>query len=195
MSGLLRHPLSWVILTVGAVGLVVGLALFQPWKLWVDQTVIEGLPASTAAPTDTPQPGQPGPTDQTGETDRPAQAGPRDLYRGTFISHEHRTTGSVRITELPDGSRVLRLENLDTSNGPDLKVWITDAPVIEGRKGWHVFDDGRYVNLGRLKGNKGSQNYPIPADVDLSRYPSVSIWCDRFNVSFGAAELESAGTT
>jgi hypothetical protein len=48
------------------------------------------------------------------------------------------------------------------------------------------------VNLGRLKGNQGNQNYRIPADVDLSRYTSVSIWCDRFNVSFGAAELKPA---
>jgi hypothetical protein len=55
--------------------------------------------------------------------------------------------------------------------------------------GWHVFDDGAYVDLGRLKGNRGDQNYPVPADVDLGRYRSVTIWCDRFNVSFGAAAL------
>jgi hypothetical protein len=87
---------------------------------------------------------------------------------------------------------VLRIENLDTSNGPDLKVWLTDAPVIEGEDGWRVFDDGAYVDLGALKGNQGSQNYTIPADVDLSDLTSVAIWCDRFSVSFGAAELQPA---
>ncbi|MDX6760123.1 MULTISPECIES: DM13 domain-containing protein [Streptomyces] len=76
-----------------------------------------------------------------------------------------------------------------TSNGPDLRVWLTDAPVKEGKEGWHVFDDGKYVSLGKLKGNKGDQNYPIPADVQLADYTSVTIWCDRFDVSFGAAEL------
>jgi hypothetical protein len=45
------------------------------------------------------------------------------------------------------------------------------------------------VSLGDLKGNKGNQNYPIPADVDLADYTAVSIWCERFAVSFGAAEL------
>ena len=113
----------------------------------------------------------------------------RLLASGEFVSHEHRTTGSVRVVGLPDGRRVLRIEDLDTSNGPDLQVWITDAPVKPGRDGWFVFDDGRYVELGRLKGNKGSQNYDLPASVDLRQLDSLSIWCDRFNVSFGAVQL------
>nr|BFE70078.1 hypothetical protein GCM10020092_033790 [Actinoplanes digitatis] len=111
------------------------------------------------------------------------------IARGTFVSHEHDTTGTVRVVRGPDGSRHLRIEDLDTSNGPALKVWLTDAPVLAGRDGWYVFDDGRHVDLGALKGNKGSQNYPIPAGVDLSAYRSVSIWCARFRVSFGAAQL------
>ncbi|MEK9898955.1 MAG: DM13 domain-containing protein, partial [Actinomycetota bacterium] len=60
---------------------------------------------------------------------------------GTFISHEHPTAGTARIITLEDGSRVLRLVGLDTDNGPDLKVWLAAAPVIEGRDGWFVFDD------------------------------------------------------
>ena len=64
--------------------------------------------------------------------------------------------------------------------------------VIDGPDGWFVFDDGEYVDLGSLKGNKGSQNYAIPADVDLADLTSVAIWCDRFSVSFGAAELSPA---
>jgi hypothetical protein len=69
-------------------------------------------------------------------------------------------------------------------------VWITDAPVIEGSDGWHLFDDGRYVDLGELKGNIGSSNYPLPPDVDLTQLSSVSVWCERFAVSFAAAALE-----
>ena len=93
---------------------------------------------------------------------------------------------------MPDGSRVLRLQDLQTSNGPLLKVWLTDAPVLPGTDGWGVFDDGGCVDLGELKGNIGSSNYPLPADADLARLTSVSVWCDRFNVSFGAATLRSA---
>ncbi len=119
----------------------------------------------------------------------PAPAGPVTLARGELISHEHETSGTVRLLRLADGTHTVRLENLDTSNGPDLRVWLTDAPVREGQAGWHVFDDGKYVSLGKLKGNKGSQNYALPEGVDPARYSSVSIWCDRFDVSFGAAEL------
>lgn len=98
----------------------------------------------------------------------------------------------MELIRLPDGSRTLRLEDLDTSNGPDLRVWLSDAPVKEGVAGWSVFDDGKHVSLGRLKGNKGDQNYGIPADVNLADYRSVTIWCDRFDVSFGAAALTAA---
>lgn len=172
-------PLSVVIVLVG----VLGLALFQPWKLFVDQQVNEALPGDLAptasvsadAGTSMPTPAEP--------------ATPTVLASGSFISHEHATTGGVQILQLPDGTRVLRIEDLNTSNGPDLKVWLTDAPVIEGVDGWGVFDDGQWVDLGALKGNQGSQNYVIPADVDLSNLTSLSIWCDRFNVSFGAASL------
>ena len=95
----------------------------------------------------------------------------------------------MKILELADGSRILRFEGLDTSDGPDLRVWLSDAPVIEGAAGWHVFDDGAHLDLGALKANKGDQNYQIPAGANLADYGSVSIWCARFAVSFAAAEL------
>ena len=168
---LLRHPIVRVVLVVGVVLLVVALFVFEPWKLVIDRTVDEAAPAV--------------PTVQAGAT--PAQ--PVVLARGELISHEHASSGSVVVLGLSDGSRVLRLEDLQTSDGPLLKVWLTDAPVIEGRDGWHVFDDGRYVDLGELKGNIGSSNYPLPPGIDLAALPSLSIWCDRFDVSFAAAAL------
>jgi len=45
------------------------------------------------------------------------------------------------------------------------------------------------INLGRLKGNIGDQNYAIPAGTDLSTFKSVLIWCKRFNTGFGVASL------
>lgn len=63
--------------------------------------------------------------------------------------------------------------------------------MVQGTAGWHVFDDGAYLDLGALKANKGDQNYVIPAGADLADYRSVSIWCARFAVSFAAAELKS----
>lgn len=174
-----RRPLAIVAVAVALVVAAAGLYWFQPWKLWQDQTVSEALP-TTAPSTSAAASGAPAPSES------PV---PRTLAQGDLVSHEHTTTGTAKIVRLPDGSHTLRLEGLDTSNGPDLKVWLTDAPVKEGKAGWHVFDDGKYVGLGKLKGNKGDQNYPIPADLKLSEYTSVTIWCDRFDVSFGAARL------
>ncbi|CCK32235.1 secreted protein [Streptomyces davaonensis JCM 4913] len=181
--GRLRKSLIVGALVVAVAGVGFGLYWFQPWKLWQDETVEEALPVAvgTSAP--------PTAVDPSASADPSATPGPRILALGELISHEHDTSGSVKLVRLADGSHVVRLENLDTSNGPDLRVWLTDAPVKEGTAGWRVFDDGRYVSLGKLKGNKGSQNYVVPADLDLTRYSSVSIWCDRFDVSFGAAEL------
>ncbi|MDT0345134.1 DM13 domain-containing protein [Streptomyces litchfieldiae] len=162
-----------------------GLYWFEPWTLWVDETVHEELPVAATSPA---------PERTDGTTASPSAppspaATPTTVARGEFISHEHGTSGTARVLRLADGSLVLRLEELDTSNGPDLHVWLTDAPVIEGRDGWHVFDDGTYLSAGALKGNRGDQNYPLPADTDLDDFTSVSIWCARFSVSFGAAEL------
>jgi len=148
----------------------VGALVFEPWKLFVDQRVEEAPPAAAAAPVGG------APADQV------------VLARGQLISHEHESSGSVVVYRLADGSRVLRVEDLQTSNGPALHVWLADAPVVEGSAGWYVFDDGRYVDLGALKRNISS-NYLIPPDVDLAALPSVSIWCARFHVSFAAARL------
>jgi hypothetical protein len=64
-------------------------------------------------------------------------------------------------------------------------VYLTTNPA-SGRE--DAFDDDA-VDLGRLKGNVGNQNYEIPPGVDLERYTTVVIWCDRFDAAFGAADL------
>ncbi|MGW0842731.1 DM13 domain-containing protein [Streptomyces sp. NPDC002787] len=186
MVRLRRMPLITGLMAAVFVGVATGLYWFQPWKLWQDETVTESLPGAVAEASRAPE-ASPGTSSSPS-----APTGPVTLASGGLISHEHTTTGAVKLVRLADGTHVIRLERLDTSNGPDLRVWLTDAPVKEGRAGWHVFDDGAYISLGRLKGNKGSQNYPLPDDVDPSRYTSVTIWCDRFDVSFGAAELADA---
>lgn len=187
MRTALGRPLVIGVLVVAVAGIGLGLYWFQPWKLWQDETVEEALPGAVT----TSAPPAPAPSSSPSQSPSPAP-GPQTLASGELISHEHDTSGVVKLVRLSDGSHVVRLENLDTSNGPDLRVWLTDAPVKEGTAGWRVFDDGEYVSLGKLKGNKGSHNYTVPDDVDPARYTSVSIWCDRFDVSFGAARLARA---
>ena len=102
-------------------------------------------------------------------------------YSGTFIGVGdgiHDAQGDAYTIPLEDGSDVLRLENFQSTNGPDLYVYLaTDDNASE------------FINLGELKANKGNQNYEIPLDADLTKYNKVLIWCQAFSVLFGSAEL------
>ena len=175
----------WLIAAaVGAAVLALGLALFKPWLLFVDVRVDEQLPtvaASSAAPSATAKSPFGTPTTEP--------AGPVQLAVGSLISHEHATTGTVRIIQQPGGKRVLTLENLDTSNGPDVHVWLSAADVVEGTAGWFTAGSAEYFDLGMIKGNQGNQVYALPDELDLARFKSVDLWCVQFSVSFGAAQL------
>jgi Electron transfer DM13 len=155
-----------------AVGVLVW---FQPQKLLIDQRVDEALPAAAA----------PASTEAGGPATPATRSGPVTLAAGEFRSLGHATTGRASALELGGGRRVLRLDDLRTSNGPDLFVYLSVAPAGGARD---ALDD-QAVSLGRLKANQGNQNYEIPATVDLRRYRSVVIWCRRFTYAFGAAPL------
>jgi len=92
----------------------------------------------------------------------------------------HKAEGITKVINLADGRTFLRLENLKTTNGPDLYVYLSVGK-----------DPSDIVNLGRLKGNIGNQNYEIPAGTDLSKYDTVLIWCKAFSTLFGSAKLSS----
>ncbi|MEM7287987.1 MAG: DM13 domain-containing protein [Actinomycetota bacterium] len=108
------------------------------------------------------------------------------LAEGQFIDRSHPAVGTALVLNDGTDQRFLRFEDFATDNGPDLNVYLTtadaDAPAGD-------FDD-EFIDLGDLKGNIGSQNYEIPPDVDLERFDTVVIWCVRFGVAFGAADLE-----
>lgn len=152
-----RKPI-WIGLGLTAlVAVVVGLALFQPWKLFTNVEVNEATPFS----------------------------GNTTVSSGTFTSLAHPTSGTAKIGTTADGTTVVFFENLNTDNGPDLKVYLSPAEPSTGSAAGGV-------NLGALKGNQGNQSYAVPAGTDLARYQSVVIWCERFAVAFGAAPLTDA---
>ena len=117
--------------------------------------------------------------------DMPEQPQVRVEASGPFINRSHPTQGNAIVLGDGTGQRFLRFEDFRTDNGPDLNVYLSSAPQ-DAPAG--QFDDD-FIDLGDLKGNVGSQNYEIPRDVDLDRYSTVVIWCVRFSVIFGAAEL------
>jgi hypothetical protein len=182
MRRLLARPVTWIVVAVlGIVG-AGAFYWFAPWRLFTDTVVADTL---SVVPSAAPEP--------SGSGSVPAApAGPVVIAAGTFITHEHDTSGTARLVRNPDGSHQLEIAGLNTSDGPDLRVWLSDQQVRTGVAGWRVFDDGRYAELGRLKGNHGDQVYRLDAGVDPAVFRSVSIWCKRFAVSFGAAELTAA---
>jgi hypothetical protein len=107
------------------------------------------------------------------------------LARGQFRSLEHPTMGRALLVRFPNGELLLRLEGLDTLNGPDLHVYLSEVSAGGDARAYGE----RFVDLGKLKGNKGNHNYRVPMRVDVSRYQSAVIWCKRFAVGFGVAPL------
>lgn len=163
--------------------LVAGAALFQPWRLFTSSAVDEAPPGVSApAAVDTSASGA--------EAAIPAEAQqtpvPVVVGTGAFQSQEHATSGTAQLLKLADGSHVLRLENLASSDGPDVKVWLSSLPAGGD---WFKYRSGRYVDLGAVKATHGNQNYAIPAGTDVSGLASVVLWCDRFSVAFGSAPL------
>jgi hypothetical protein len=113
----------------------------------------------------------------------------KTLETGTFHGKVHQTSGRATIYEETDGKLVLRLTNFKTSNGPDVHVILIAATDAEDDANFLKSGTPR-VELGKLKGNEGDQNYEIPTGTDLSKFQTVSIYCERFNANFGAAPLE-----
>ena len=114
--------------------------------------------------------------------------GPVLLSSSEWISLGHPGTGTVLVYRQPDGSHVIRFEDLAVSNGPDLLVILSTSPLVFDQNAYSAVE---YLSLGDLKGNKGNQNYEVPADVNLEDYPTVAIWCRRFNYTFNAADIHS----
>lgn len=156
-----------VFIVLGIIVIVIAWYLFRPEKLFINQSVNEELQ-----------------TPSTGRSDSPSL-----VTEGVFHGVAHETKGTAAIYALPDGKRVLRLTGFETSNGPDVRVFLGAAGDANDND---TVTKAGYVELGPLKGNIGDQNYDIPSDIKLEDYHSVTIWCKRFGVNFGTAPLAAS---
>ena len=188
--------LSWTLRRFVESAAVRGLVMAVPaaaigWFLVVpyftDETVVEPLPGvavDTTTATTVPGPAAgaaPTPTAGTAAPVAPVAPvattvpGPVLLSVGELAGIDHRASGSAALYRLVDGSHIVRLEDIDIQNGPDYFVHLVPGADRESPGGGH--------DLGALKGNRGSQNYEIPADVDVSDGPfTVLVWCRAFSV-------------
>ena len=160
-------------LFIGIAGVALAIAwyAFRPELLFINKTVNEELPVA-----------------QAGSVSMAKERETMVLAKGDFRGLAHETKGEATVHRLADGNRILRLSDFETSNGPDVHVYLVAAEVAKDNA---TVKQAGFIDLGSLKGNKGDQNYEVPADVDLNKYKSVSIWCARFGVNFGAATLGS----
>lgn len=173
-SSIAAHPifaLAAAALTVAVAAFV--LLYFEPQKLFLDEKVDEASPGVVRQ--------------TSGSEARGARRArrPKVLASGEFRGLEHGASGRASVLEI-GSERYLRFEDFETSNGPDLRVYLSQAPA-ESEGG--AFDDN-YVELAELKGNIGDQNYALPESVDLSRFRSAVVWCKRFGVGFAVAPVE-----
>lgn len=192
---------KWIIGGVGLAVLVLAFLAFRPDKLFIDDVVDESLadafateaveesPTTTTTTTQAPTTTQPSAGDTTTTTTVPETttttepAGPVAIATGGFFGIDHEAEGTATVYEL-DGQFVLRFEDdTDIQNGPDLFVWVLETDDYDGG------DPGEYIDLGKLKGNVGGQNYELPAEYDPAVHQYVLIWCERFSTPFAAAPL------
>ena len=126
--------------------------------------------------------------DKEMQDEMPATGTPVLVSQGQFSDADavHKGSGNAGLYQLASGEYVIRLENLDVTNGPDLRLVLAQHPDPGSSADVKV----EYFDLGELKGNVGNQNYEIPAEVDIAQYGSVAVWCRAFGVLFSAAPLQ-----
>jgi len=161
--GFLGRKGIWI--AIGLPILIVAWLAFRPEKLWINQRVNEPAPFASRSEA-------------------------RPIFAGRLEGRAHPTSGRATLYESLGGKRYLRLTDFTTSNGPDVHVVLAraDDPALEQKI---VKGNLDYVELGKLKGNQGDQNYEVPVAVDLQKYNAVVIYCERYNAVFGVAREES----
>jgi hypothetical protein len=197
-EGIMFHRKSfWVI---GGLAVFIPVAAVVWWlasPLFINRTVQESFPLSNSAlvPTGMTQAEVEQELAETAKTEQPADealttemASAEVIKSGAFHDGDsfHKGSGQAAIYRQPDGSLVLRLEDFEVTNGPDLHVLLSENDDPAEREA--VMNPG-YVDLGSLKGNIGNQNYTIPGDVDVESIHSVVIYCLPFHVVFSVAPL------
>lgn len=98
-----------------------------------------------------------------------------DMQSGNLVGGDdaHPASGSIKV----EGD-VVKLVEVQITEAPDARVILAKE-----------FDEASGMRLGPLQGFTGSHEYVIPAGVDTEDYNTIMIWCDKFNVPIGKAQL------
>jgi hypothetical protein len=175
--GLLISLVAAFVLVAGTSGVVLGAPLVFDDIVAEDVIEVPQASAADAAP-DT--------TDDRAEDQAAAgsQATAAQIAAGQFADRNHPGSGTATLIDTGTGDTVLTLTDFATDNGPDLFVYLVPAESAAGTV------DGA-IDLGRLKGNVGEQQYDVPAGADAGDGWRVVVWCRAFAVTFTEATLQA----
>ena len=113
--------------------------------------------------------------EQIPELIQPAPVASNSIRSGSF--NPSQTRYDISGTAYVSGQD-LSLVDFSSKAVPDGRVYLAKDP-----------NGNNFIDLGKLKGNKGNQNYNIPASIDASEYSYVVIWCRAFSVFMGSAQI------
>lgn len=155
-----RRIPRWIWIAIGALAIVgAPVAWYLGSPLFINRTVNEPHPSADVAGT--------------------------VVARGTFTGRDDFHRGSGTATVYRTGQTlILRLDPFTVTNGPDLHVILVRHPSPKTPR-----DVEGYLEVAKLKGNLGSQNYTLPAGVEVADYRTVVIYCMPFHVVFATAPL------
>jgi len=104
---------------------------------------------------------------------------------GTFAgAHDHIVTGSYQVIDHDGRKAVVLGEDFLLDGAPDPYIVLSADEMGSGSQA---------LNLGRLRRNRGSSTFAVPAGTELSRFKHVLVWCKKYSVTLGAAELAAGG--
>ncbi len=184
-SAVRRHPRRAAAILVPALAIALPLGWYLASPLVLSKTIDEPAPiVAGATASDEPTTAAPATAAPSAATARPSPSPASFAKSGSFSGADefHFGRGTAHLIETAPGVFVVRLEDFEVRNGPDLFVYL--SPSADG------YADGA-IELGALKADKGNQNYEVPAGVDPTTAGSIVIWCKQFSVLFATAPLDS----
>lgn len=104
---------------------------------------------------------------------------PIDIVRGA--------AGEITIYQLPDGSRLLRFsEDFKSTHAPDIRIILTRNPDPTDAQGVGI----DYLEIAKLRGNVGAQNYVIPETADFNRYPIMALYSPKYDALIATLTIQ-----
>ncbi len=178
----MKKPIKQRLILISAITFAIVAAIYAYSYVFKNKTLSEAIPTSNQSPkaSNSPSPASPQ-ANSISPNPSPQQTINTNstLATGNFRSAPgERASGTVHIIKV-DGRTYVRFE-ADTNIGP------SPDPIVTLGNGERA---DLSINLGSLKGTKGSQNYEVPNSINIGKYSQVIIYCRSFHVPIGFANL------